>query len=129
MTAELPLHITDKAASDQAAAMQKSRRVETTEEILAGKIAAWLDEPIGADSGFDELDPDAPQEYRNETCVAQIWEEMMGRNGPIPHTESIKIGRAMLLVGWNRSKGPATSFEINKKYGKCRVYTRTKDML
>lgn len=102
--------------------MQESRRVETSEETLAGEIAAWLDTPLGAE--FDDLDDDLPKIYREDTCIAQIWREMMGRDGSVPHTETIKIGRAMQIVGWDRSKGMVTGLEINKKYGKCRVYTR-----
>ncbi|TKB99720.1 MAG: hypothetical protein E5W81_02160, partial [Mesorhizobium sp.] len=124
---ELPLHMTDPKAAKEAAEMQESRRVETSEEMLAGKIAAWLDQPIGTDERFDDLDPDAPKAYRRETCIAQIWEEMLDRDGSIPHTEAIKIGKAMLQVGWLRSPGVCAALEINKKYGKCRVYTRPED--
>lgn len=123
--ATLPLFLTDKAA-DMAVVMQESRRIETAEEILAGKIGAWLDQPIGTDERFDDLDIDAPKAYRNETCVQQIWEDMLGRDGTVPHSESIKIGRAMLVVGWPRTDGPVTTAEVNKKFGKCRVYTRPK---
>ncbi|TIW03650.1 MAG: hypothetical protein E5V77_02840 [Mesorhizobium sp.] len=123
--ATLPLFLTDKAA-DMAVVMQESRRIETAEEILAGKIGAWLDQPIGTDERFDDLDIDAPKAYRNETCVQQIWEDMLGRDGTVPHSESIKIGRAMLVVGWPRTDGPVMTAEVNKKFGKCRVYTRPK---
>lgn len=119
----LPLFLTDKAA-DMALEMQESRRVETAEEILAGKIEAWLDQPIGTDERFDDLDLDAPKAYRNETCIQQVWEEMLGRDGAVPHSESMKIGKAMLIVGWERSKGTTGSISTLKKYGKCRVYLR-----
>ena len=120
---ELPLFLTEEAGQ-QAVAMQESRRVETVEEILGGKIGAWLDRPIGTDSDFDDLDADAPKTYRDVTCVAQIWEEMMGRDGTIPHTEASKIGKALTVAGWQRSVSMCSSYEINKKYGKCRVYFR-----
>ncbi|TIU88864.1 MAG: hypothetical protein E5W06_00415 [Mesorhizobium sp.] len=121
--ATLPLFLTDEAA-DMAVVMQESRRIETAEEILAGKIGAWLDQPIGTDERFDDLDVNAPKAYRSETCVQQIWEDMLGRDGTVPHSESIKIGRAMLVVGWPRTEGPVLTHEVNKKFGKCRVYTR-----
>lgn len=124
--ADLPLFLTDKAG-EMAVEMQESRRVETAEEMLAGKITAWLDTPIGTDERFDDLDPAAPKQYRNETCVNQIWEEMMGRDGSVPHTEAAKIGRAMGHVGWPRSAGSMTGYAVNKKYGKCRVYQRPED--
>ncbi len=119
----LPLFLTDDAA-EFASEMQESRRVETAEEALASRITAWLDTPIGAE--FDDLDADSPKVYRNETCMNQIWEEMLGRDGSPPQTEAIRIGRAMGIVGWDRTKGTVTSFDINKRYGKCRVYTRPK---
>lgn len=119
----LPLFLTEEAAS-QALVMQESRRVETAEEMLAGKIGAWLDQPIADDTGFDDLDPEAPKAYRQETCVQQIWEEMLGRDGSIPHTESTKIGRAMNILGWRRSPGVCTTGPLIKKFGKCRVYLR-----
>lgn len=119
----LPLHLTDEAAKT-AMVMQESRRVETAEEVLAGQIVAFLDQPIGTDERFDDLDPDAPKTYRNETCIRQLWEEMLGRDGAVPHTETVKIGRAMLLVGWPRSAGVVQGREITKKWGNCRVYTR-----
>ncbi|MER9833386.1 PriCT-2 domain-containing protein [Mesorhizobium sp. M0145] len=125
-SADLPLHLTDEAAAT-ALVMQESRRVETSEEMLAGKIEAWLTQPIGTDERFDDLDADAPKAYRDETCVQQIWEEMLGRDGSVPHTEAMKIGKAMLIVGWPRTEGPVTSREINKKFGKCRVYQRPGD--
>ncbi|TGW06972.1 hypothetical protein EN788_39305, partial [Mesorhizobium sp. M2D.F.Ca.ET.145.01.1.1] len=119
----LPLFLTDQAA-EQALVMQESRRVESSEEMLAGKIEAWLDQPVGTDEDFDDLDPNAPKTFRNETSVQQIWEEMLRRDGSVPHTEAMKIGKAMLIVGWHRTEGPVTAREINKKYGKCRVYVR-----
>ncbi|MER9524021.1 bifunctional DNA primase/polymerase [Mesorhizobium sp. M0292] len=122
-TAELPLHLTDAAAAT-AVVMQESRRVETSEEMLAGQIHAWLEQPIGTSDDFDDLDPDAPKSYRDETCIAQIWQEMLGRDGSVPHTEAMKIGKAMLIVGWPRTEGPVTARKINDKYGKCRVYIR-----
>lgn len=122
--APLPLYLTNKAA-DTAMEMQESRRVETAEDILAGKIGAWLEQPIGTDERFDDLDPEAPKEYRQQTCVQQIWEEMMGRDGAIPHSETVKIGRAMLLLSeWKRTAGTTKAYPLNKKYGKCRVYLR-----
>ncbi|TIM41064.1 MAG: hypothetical protein E5Y55_26185 [Mesorhizobium sp.] len=56
--------------------------------------------------------------------MAQISEELMGRDGSVPHTEAGKIGKAMLIVGWPRTEGPVTARKINEKYEKCRVYVR-----
>jgi predicted P-loop ATPase len=121
----LPLYMKHEAAQI-ALEMQESRRVETPEEELAGVITAWLDTPLGAE--FEDLDDDIPKVYRNETCMSQVWREMMGRDGDIPHTSAIKIGKALQLVGWDRSKGPVSGHELNKKYGKCRIYTRPEQL-
>lgn len=95
--------------------------METVADTLAGEIQKWLDDPIGADSGFDDLDPDAPKVYRNETCAAQIWHEMMGKpKGSIPPAESTRIGAALSRVaGWTRQR-PRTT----RNYGIQRTYVR-----
>ena len=116
----LPLYMKGEAAQI-AKIMQESRRVETSEDMLAGRIVAWLDTPIGDD--FDDVE-ETPKVYRNETCIAQLWEEMIGKPGPIPQGEAVKLGKAMLQTGWNRSTGPVRTSEVNKKYGACRVYYR-----
>lgn len=120
----LPLHMKGEGAI-QAIEMQESRRVESVEEALAGEIINWLDTPLDAE--FDDLDPDAKPLMRQETCLTQIWREMMGRDGSIPHSESIKIGKAMQLVKWPRSHNVLNSTQINKKYGPCRVYSRPEE--
>ncbi len=123
---DLPLYMKDEAER-LAAEMQESRRVETSEEMLAGQIIAWLDTPYGAE--FDDLDKDAPKVVREETCIAQIWEEMLGKNGTIPHVESMKIGRAMQLIGWHRSNNLLRTSKLAMRYGRCRVYTRPEQMV
>lgn len=121
----LPLYLNSKDAAEEALLIQSSRSQELSEQSLSGQITAWLDEPIEDGSGFDDLDPDAPKVYRQETCMAQVWVEMMGRHGVIPHVEAMKIGAALKATGWKRSSGPIQGLEINRKYGKTRVYSRT----
>lgn len=118
---ELPLYLKDEAA-ETAEIIQESRRLESSEEVMAGEIRAWLDESIGAE--FDDLDPNEPKVYRNETCIAQIWKEMMEKSGSPSHMDSMRIGKALQLINWERTKGPVSTHSINKTYGKCRVYTR-----
>lgn len=122
----LPLYLADSRAEQEALAIQDSRRVETAEDTLAGKIAAWLDNPIGTASGFDDLEPDAPPAFRDETCLPEIWEECLGREGAIPHREAIMIGKAMtLLTNWERTSGTIRTGGLAKKYGgKVRIYRR-----
>lgn len=118
---ELPLHMKGEAEA-LALEMQESRRVETAEEVLAGQIVSWLDTPLDAE--FDDLDADAEPLLRQETCIAQIWNEMMERTGSVPHAETVKIGRAMQMTKWHRSHNIKKSSPINRKYGACRIYSR-----
>ena len=122
----LPLYLSDSRAEAEALLIQDSRRVETAEDTLAGKIAAWLDSPIGSDSGFDDLDPAAPAIYRQETCIPEIWEKCLNKDGVIPHREAIMMGKAMgLLTGWERSPGIVRSGLAQKYGGKVRIYKRS----
>jgi predicted P-loop ATPase len=118
---ELPLFLTSEEAKREASELQESRRVETATDMLAGEIQQWLDDPIGTDSGFDDLDPDSPKIYRNETCAVQIWTEMMGKpKGSMGGYDSTKIGHALgRLSGWTRVGQRRT-----KHYGRQRTYMR-----
>lgn len=119
---DLPLHLTDEAAQIEAASIQESRRVETPEDVLAGKIEVWLDSHVGDD--FEDLE-ETTRVVRNETCTAQIWEEVMGgRPGQMPNIEAMKIGRAMQILGWKRTENKVRTYEVNKRYGATRVYVR-----
>jgi hypothetical protein len=118
---DLPLYLTDAAAKAEAEDLQTSRRLETPEEALAGQIVAWLDTPLGAE--FEDLPGNTPI-LRNETCMAQIWAECLGKTGSLPQTEATKIGKALQMIGWKRSKGIVTARDLNRRYGPCRVYDR-----
>ena len=61
---------------------------------------------------------------RDATCVAQIWTEMMGRQGGPSNIEAQRIGKALQILGWSRSKGLTRSHPLNKKYGRCVTYHR-----
>lgn len=122
----LPLYLNEKESAMQAIEMQASRSQESAESILAGQIMAWLDMPITNSEDFDDLDPDAPKVVHNETCIAHIWVEMMGKQASvITHMDSMKIGAALKSIGWKASAGPITSSKLNERYGRCRVYQRT----
>ncbi len=120
----LPLFLQTAKAKDEAAILQESRRVETVEDSLAGTIEAWLDTPIGAVDDADDLDPTAPQQVRNKTCVAQIWVEMMGKEpGQLGQAEAIKIGKALArLDGWTKFVGRQIR---TKRYGRQIVHVRS----
>ncbi|TIS46179.1 MAG: hypothetical protein E5W96_27760 [Mesorhizobium sp.] len=109
-------------AQREASALQRSRRAESDVDILGGQIQAWLDRPIGAD--FDD-DPEAPKQYRNSTCSAQIWCEMLHRDGSPAQLDAMRIGKALAtLTGWKRSKGPVSRTELKAKYGHVIAYDR-----
>lgn len=119
---DLPLFMTGTAAAE-AIVVQESRRVESAEEVLSAEIEAWLNRPIGAEHGFDDLDPDAPIVLRQATCVAQIWQEMVGRDGSIPPAEALRIGKALgILPGWRKTRG--TLAELSR-YGRPAAYIRS----
>ncbi|UUV43178.1 DNA primase/polymerase [Rhodobacter phage RcCWillis] len=122
---DLPLYLSNKDAAAEAKLIQEAKRIETAEDALAAKILAWLDSPVVEGDGFD--DPNAPRPVHTETCINQIWEEVLQRNGSIPHNETIKIGKAMQIIGWYRTAGPITSSKLSKKYGRTRVYFRNRE--
>lgn len=119
---ELPLFLTSEQARQQAAQLQESRRVDTVEDTLAGQIEAWLDSPIGTETGFDDLDPDAPKLYRDVTCALEVFTDMLGGDtGRYNQAEATKIGRALgRLKGWQRLSNHVTT----KRFGRQRVYQR-----
>lgn len=118
----LPLYLTDPEARAEAEAMQESRRVESAEDGLAGRIAAWLDTPIDPD--FEDLTvAPAHRRRRNEVCLIEIYEELLGGD-PKAYAGQASIsqalGRAMKRVqGWTQVGTRKTA-----KYGPQRVYRR-----
>ena len=122
---DLPLYIRDELAAEEALKLQESRRIETSDDILSGQISAWLEQPVTDDTGFDDLDTTVPKVFREATCTAEIWEEVMGgRKGQINNVETVKIGRALRILGWKPTNNVVSTYPVNKKYGPCRVYTK-----
>ncbi|BAK66424.1 conserved hypothetical protein [Sphingobium sp. SYK-6] len=113
----LPLYLTNRDAAETAARLQESRRVETPEDALAGRIAAWLEAP--AYSGNIECDG----EVRSVTCLNQIWVEcLQGDLLRYNQVEAQKLGKAMRLVNGWESDGRQWNF--SKPYGRQRRYYR-----
>jgi predicted P-loop ATPase len=119
---DLPFYLSNKDAAAEAKVIQESKRMESAEDALASEILAWLDSPIVEGDGF--VDPDGERPVHQVTCMNQIWKEVLGRSGSIPTNESMKIGKAMLILGWERSANKIVSPELGKKYGSVRVYYR-----
>ena len=116
----LPLFMDEAEAQAEAASLQESRRVESTSDLLASQIEVWLDTPVHEPFAED----DEPAVLRQATCTMQIWREVLGRDGLVPHNEAMVIGQALVATGWARTKGPVLDPEIRDKYGKCKVYRR-----
>lgn len=121
----LPLYLVDPEAQQIAARLQESRRVESGDEGLAGRIAGWLDRPTNS-GGFDE-DEGQGRKPRNFTCLMEIWVKVMG--GDIRSYDNAKaqmIGRAMekLKDTWVRSESGGGLHTFPPPYGRQRVYER-----
>ena len=117
----LPLYLSNPESRIIAAQLQESRRVESPDDVLAGRIAEWLDRPVN-DGGFEGSDDTGAPAYRNETCTAQIWVECMaGDVRSFKTQEQGMVNRAMLRVeGWS---GDGSQHRFNP-YGKQRVFYR-----
>jgi hypothetical protein len=69
--------------------------MESSDDGLAGVIAAWLASPIN-DGGFDDLDADQKPRYRDKVCLPQIWVECLrGDVKAYSQTQAQAIARAM----------------------------------
>lgn len=103
--------------------VQDSRRVETVEEQLCGQIEHWLDTPIGAEHGFDDLDGAAPLRYRDEVCVKEVYAELMdGEAARLDQRTAQTIGKALrMLPGWHMVNCTKTA-----RYGRQRVWRRNR---
>lgn len=117
---ELPLYMKNPVAAEQARQMQESRRELSSDDVLAGQIEAWLDQPVGDDLSFDPAAPNAP--LRDEVCIAEIWTVMLNNTQrAISPTESRAIGRALSrLPDWRSVRTPRKT----KRWGSVRVYRR-----
>jgi predicted P-loop ATPase len=118
--ADLPLYLQNDDAAAQAKVLQEDRRQESADEVMAGRIAEWLERPIGAELGLDCLDGEEPR-FRSEVYLPEIWTQMLGQDAAKydPRNQQL-LGRAMRLVpGW-RLQGQGRS----KVYGKQRVFVR-----
>ena len=117
----LPLYLVDREARDIAARLQESRRVENPDDVLAGRIAAWLESPINNGSIDEDFTSTGKPRYRTETCTAEIWVECLGKDlSAFKFQEQGSVNRAMSKVaGW----APAGSKRFDR-YGKQRMFAK-----
>ena len=116
----LPLYLVDEETRTEASLIQESRRAESAEEGLAGRIEHWVNKPIGSELGFDEVDGDAPQ-FRDQVCVRDVWIDLLGRDEAQLDQRHIQVVSKALqsIPGWYAAGRKTTA-----KYGRQRVIRR-----
>lgn len=118
----LPLYLADAEARQIAERLQESRKVETSEDALAGRIAEWLSKPVNTGDFDEDVNTDGSPKYRNEVCLLEIWCECLGRDeAQYTGMWPAALGRSMRLVeGWKESaRRPRFG-----KYGQQRAFER-----
>jgi hypothetical protein len=120
-TETLELYIRDSLVVKAAMMIQESRRIETPEDALSGKISHWLDKPQMVD---DEIDG-ATAKPRNQTTLIEIWTDCMRE--PVARYDqraAQTIGKAMRkLPNWTQFGGKT---EV-EGFGRQRVWHRIED--
>lgn len=122
-SAQLPLYMKNESSALIAKAMQESRRQIGADEVLAGQIEDWLEQPIGADLGLDDLDENEEPKYRVETCLLELWVMLLGKDkAAYTDRDQQLLSRAMRKVpGW-RTTGSRRRFENG--IGQQRAYEK-----
>lgn len=117
----LPLYMKNPVAAAYAKELQESRRELGGEDMLLGQIQAWLEVPVGSETGFEGHSDDEVA-LRDEVCVLDIWVTMLGNmRGTASGRESREIGRALSrLSGWMALPTPRAT----KSWGNQRLYRR-----
>lgn len=120
-TGTLPLYLRRAESRAIAARLQESRRVESPDDVLAGRIAEWLENPINSGGLEEETNEDGSPRYRNEVCTAMVWAECLNKDlANFKTVEQGQINRALSKVpGWE----PDGSMRF-PRYGKQRVFRR-----
>lgn len=121
----LPLFLADEEARTTAARLQESRRVETADDIIAGRIAEWLSQPIVTGSMDDDYDAEGKPLYRTETCLVEVWTDCLGNDArALKQAESQALGRAMRLVPEWDLCSVGTGRKRFPKFGQQRFYSK-----
>lgn len=117
----LPLYLANRDSRAIAARLQESRRQENPDDVLAGRIAAWLEAAVVSGNIDDDLTANGKPRFRDETCTAEIWVECLGKDlSAFKFQEQGSVNRALSKVpGW----GAAGSKRFDR-YGKQRLFAR-----
>ena len=96
---------------------QDSRRVESADEALAGKVGAWLDRPVFS-GGLIACDEG---HTRNGTCIMEIWVECLQKDqSSLGQLNSQMIGRVLADGEWETVGRCA----VHGRYGNQRIWER-----
>lgn len=119
---DLPLYLIHPEAQRIALQLQESARIESPDDILAGRIEAWLQAPKNSGSIDDDLGANGQPIYWDEVCTQQVWVECLGGDkNAFKAAEQTTVNRAMGLIrGWGQN-GNQKRFA---GYGKQRVWYR-----
>jgi hypothetical protein len=111
----LPLYMRDKGAQTEALALQDSRRQESPEEVLAGEIAAALDEPVSTSLEGESV-------RREMTCIKEVWIDLLDRDRRDLQSQITTrlMGKAMRMAGWE----PSSVAYRHPKYGVQKPFRR-----
>ncbi|MEG3174212.1 VapE family protein [Sphingomonas sp. ZB1N12] len=115
--AGLPLYLTGEALA-HASGLQESRRVETAEDGLVGRIMGWLDSPVTSVS----IDEDAVPQFRNVTCAQELFRALRVDDNTILLAS---VQRAIAMVpGWKKGEGANARHIFPLPIGRQRHYER-----
>jgi len=115
---DLPLYLTDTSAAEEASRLQETRRVESTDDAMIGKVQAWLDRPMTTGS----LDDEDEGKVRTYTCLTEIWLGLGNDERSYNQIAAQTLGRVMSrMPNWRLNGGKRT---FKNGLGRQRFYER-----
>ncbi|WP_380786844.1 VapE domain-containing protein [Sphingomonas sp. R86521] len=113
----LHLYLSGEALA-HASGLQESRRVETAEDGLVGRIMCWLDTPVTSGS----IDEDAVPQFRNVTCAQELFRALRVDDNTILLAS---VQRTIAMVpGWKKGEGVNARHIFPLPIGRQRHYER-----
>lgn len=113
----LHLYLSGEALA-YASGLQESRRVETAEDGIVGRIMCWLDTPVTSGS----IDEDAVPQFRNVTCSEELFRALSADDKTILRAS---VQRAISMVpGWKKGEGVNARHVFPMPIGRQRYFER-----
>lgn len=113
----LHLYLSGEALA-YASGLQESRRVETAEDGIVGRIMCWLDTPVTSGS----IDEDAVPQFRNVTCSEVLFRALSADDKTILRAS---VQRAISMVpGWKKGEGVNARHVFPMPIGRQRYFER-----